>query len=366
MSQKNKQKANVLIIGVMTPQNSNLDKNSYFNEFKSLIDSNNIYDFKEMFLSLRAVDPGTFLTKGKLEDLKKFCIENKINEIVFSEILNATQEKNLEKILFVDVYDRTHLILEIFEKRAQTAEAKMQVQIAFLEHKKTRVSGRGKYFSQQTGRIGAKGPGETQKTIDLQHIEHLLTKMRRDIKHLKEIRSTQRKQREKNKIKRVSLVGYTNAGKSTLFNALTNSSVFVEDKLFATLDTTTREFFIGSNKILLSDTVGFIQNIPHKLVDAFHSTLEELQFADLLIHVADGSNKNVFDQIKTVNAVLKEIDVSEKPILLLINKIDLISKEQFDMIKEHFPIDAFFVSAHSKDDVSVIKEKINLIINSLK
>lgn len=351
------EKSRVLIVCLITIENKINDINSYFEEFKSLVKSNNIKPVFEYFSKLRSIDSALFLTKGKFEEIREICMKEDIEEVIISEILSPNQESNLEKELGVKIYDRTHLILEIFEKNAQSAEAKLQTEIAFLEHKKTRVSGRGKSYMQQSGFVGGKGPGETQKEIDLQHIDHLLLKLRKDLQRLKNIKNTQIKQRLKNNIFKISLVGYTNAGKSTLFNNLTKSNVLVEDKLFATLDTTTRELFIDKKKAgLISDTVGFVQNLPHQLIEAFNATLQELKYADLLIHVVDISNKDWLYQIETVNNVLNEINVKDKKMIYVINKIDKVTPEHLEEQKKYLPENSCFIEADKKNTITELTD----------
>lgn len=328
-----------LILGLDTPYNTTADIDSYFNEFISLVKSNNIeYDIAH-FIKLRSIDGAYFLTKGKLQELAKICKENDIEEIIVSEPLSPQQERNLGEYLKCKVFDRTQLILEIFEKGAQSAEGKLQVELAFFQYKKSRLSGLGISLSQQAGRIGTRGPGETAKEKELQYIKSRENAIRQALIQLRKQRETQRKKRLTSKIPLICLVGYTNAGKSTILNMLTKSDVLAKDKLFATLDTTTRELFInGKKKALLSDTVGFIQLIPHKLIEAFKSTLDELHYADLLLVVTDASDANWKSHISVVLEVLDDIKVN-KPILFVFNKIDKVEglKEFEEMAKTFQP-----------------------------
>lgn len=317
--------ARTLIVGIQSPSNKTGNIDSYFEEFKNLVTSNGIEYDQSHFIKLRDIDPAHFLTKGKLEELIELCKKHQIEEVVFSEQLSAQQERNLTDVLNAKVFDRTQLILEIFEKGAHSAEGKTQVALALLEHQKSRLAGKGKTMSQQQGSIGQRGPGETQKEVETQHIEHLMTRLRRELAHLRQVRATQRKQRVGSGIPHVCLVGYTNAGKSTILNALTNAGVLAEDRLFATLDTTTRELFLeGKKKGLISDTVGFIQQLPHNLIEAFKSTLEELQYAHLLLVVVDSSDKNWPLHIHVVNEVLGELGVTA-PRLYVFNKSDRVA-----------------------------------------
>jgi len=316
-----------LIVGIYAPYNrvSNID--SYYAEFRNLLRTNKTHYDHEMYLKLREIDSAYFLTKGKREELAAYCEEHRIKEIVFSEPLTAIQERNLNDILHCRVFDRTHLILEIFEKAAHSAEGKAQVAIAMLQHQKTRLAGKGIGMSQQAGGIGMRGgPGETQKEKETRHIENTLLKLKRQLANLQTTRDTQRKRRLNNRIPHICLIGYTNAGKSSILNALTKSSVLAEDKLFATLDTTTRELYIdGTKKGLLSDTVGFIQQLPHRLIEAFKSTLSELEYADLLLHVVDVSDPNWREHIDVVHNVLEELNVT-KPMVYVFNKADLVEQ----------------------------------------
>lgn len=313
-----------LIVGVHSPYNPTKDIASYYEEFVNLVTSNGIVYDESYYLRLRSIDPAYYLTKGKLEELVELCKELQIEEIIFSDPLSPQQERNLSEMLRCRVFDRTQLILEIFEKGAQTAEGKMQVELAMLQHKKSRLAGRGIHMSQQGGRIGTRGPGETAKEKELQHIDRRSNKLHKDLLQLEKTRDTQRKLRLEGKVPHVCLIGYTNAGKSTILNALTKSDVLAEDRLFATLDTTTRELYIGQKKKgIISDTVGFIQQLPHNLVEAFKSTLTELQYAHLLLHVIDSADPNWEFHIKVVMEVLKELDV-DKPMLYVFNKIDLL------------------------------------------
>ena len=277
-------------------------------------------------MKIRNIDPAYFLTKGKLEQVKTYCDAHQIEEVVCSEALSVQQERNLSDFLACDVYDRTQLILEIFEKAAHSAEGKTQVAIAMLQHRKSRVAGKGIHLSQQAGHVGVRGgPGETAKERELRYIEDQIHKFKKQLVQIEKSRATQRKRRLESGLPLMCLIGYTNAGKSTILNALTKSHVLVEDKLFATLDATTRELFIGTQKIgLLSDTVGFIQKLPHHLIDAFKSTLAELQYADLLLHVVDSSDSNWETQIKVVHEVLDDLGVA-KDMLYVFNKIDRVS-----------------------------------------
>lgn len=315
----------IMALGIHSPYNSTQSIESYYQEFLNLVRSNGAEPNITHFMKIRQVDPGYFLTSGKLEEIAKIVKDNNIEQIVFSEPLSSRQEKNLEEVLNCEVFDRTRLILEIFEKGAHTAEGKIQVRIAMLEHKKARMAGRGVEMSQQWGMLGTRGPGETAKEREKQHVEHLMVALLKDLKQLATHRKTQRKLRLSKNIPHICLIGYTNAGKSTLLNALTNAQVLAEDKLFATLDTTTKELYINKKKIgLISDTVGFIQQLPTALIESFKSTLDELQYAHFLLHVIDVSDPNFESHINVVMGILQELKI-DKPMLYIFNKADKVS-----------------------------------------
>ncbi|MBA3954030.1 GTPase HflX [Candidatus Dependentiae bacterium] len=313
-----------LLVGIDSPYNPIKNIESYYEEFENLVRSNGIPYDKIVYIKLRSVDPGYLVTKGKLEELIEICKEDEIREVIFSEPLSPQQERNLSESLQCKVFDRTQLILEIFDRGATSAEGKTQVELAMLQHKKTRLSGQGISMSQQGGRIGTRGPGETAKEKETQHIERSMHKLKRDLLQLAKHRETQRKQRLNSELPLICIIGYTNAGKSTILNSLTKSTVLAEDRLFATLDTTTRELFIDSKKKgLISDTVGFIQQLPHHLVEAFKSTLTELQHAHLLLQVVDVSDANWESHIRVVHQILEELEV-DRPMLYVFNKADKI------------------------------------------
>lgn len=316
---------NTLLLAIEAPYNKTRDINSYFEEFKNLARSNGVDDKFFMTVKLREIDSATFLTSGKVEQISEYCKEHEIESVILSEPLTTKQERNLREIWNVrDVVDRTKLILEIFQRAAVSAEGKMQVEIAILQVLKSKVAGRGVELSQQAGFIGARGPGETLKEKEMRYLDTQIDTLKAKLLKLSKIRETQRKQRLTNKIPNICLVGYTNAGKSTILNTLTKSDVLAEDKLFATLDTTTRELYINHQKIgVVSDTVGFIQMLPTKLIEAFKSTLSELQYADLLLHVVDISDENWDSQIRVVNNILEDLEVNSE-MLYVFNKADKI------------------------------------------
>lgn len=313
----------VLLIAVDAPYHRIPDIKSYVAEFEKLAKTNELHSDKTILVKLRDIDSANFFTKGKLQELQELCSKEEYDEIVISEPLTSQQESNLRILLKAKVFDRTQLILEIFEKAALSAEGKMQVEIAMLKHLKSRVAGKGIHMSQQSGgRFYNKGAGETAKEKELRYYDNQISKLRKDLTRLEKVRATQRKRRVGSSIPLICLVGYTNAGKSTILNLFTKSDVKAEDKLFLTLDTTTREIYIdGTKKGLLSDTVGFIQLLPPQLIEAFKSTLEELQYADLLLHVVDLSDKNWEAHINVVNKILHDLNV-KKDILYVFNKID--------------------------------------------
>lgn len=313
---------NTLLIAVYTPYNPTRNVESYYEEFFNLARTNNIATDHVLRIKLRQIDPGYFFTQGKLEQIAEYCSTHAIERIIVSEPLSVQQERNLSEFLHLDVLDRTGLILEIFERGAQSAEGKMQVAIAVLQYKKSRLAGRGIHMSQQLGAIGVRGPGETAKEREARHLENLINKYRQQLAQLHKTRETQRKRRLTHKVPTICLIGYTNAGKSTILNALTKSNVLAENKLFATLDTTTRELYIDNKKIgVISDTVGFIQQLPHNLIEAFKSTLSELEHADLLLHVIDISDPNWESHISVALEILQELEI-EKPMLYIFNKAD--------------------------------------------
>lgn len=321
-----------LLVGIHAPTNHTKNIQSYYDEFINLVKSNGVPYVATYFTRLRTIDGGYFLTKGKLEEIAEICKKENIEEVIISEPLHPQQERNISELLHCKVFDRTQLILEIFEKGAQSGEGKTQIELALMQHRKSRLAGRGIHMSQQAGRIGTRGPGETAKEKELQHIEHRMVTIKKELHHLEQVRETQRKRRLETGVAQICLIGYTNAGKSSLLNALTHSHVPAENKLFATLDTATRELFIDHKKKgVISDTVGFIQQLPHNLIEAFKSTLAELQYAHLLLQVIDIADPNWESHIHIVMEVLKELDV-DKPMLYVFNKADLVNIDELPQI----------------------------------
>jgi GTP-binding protein HflX len=290
---------------------------------------------------LETPNAATFIGKGKAEEFAAYCRENNVDTVIFDDELSPAQSRNLEKILEVKVLDRTALILDIFAQRARTREGKMQIELAQLRHLLPRLTRFWGHLSRQSGGIGMRGgEGESQLEVDRRKVQERIEKITHDLDAVRRHRSIQRSARQRNNWPLASIVGYTNAGKSTLLNKLTGADVLAKDILFATLDPTTRRLRLPTNQnVLLTDTVGFIRKLPHGLVEAFKATLEEVVQADLLLHVVDVSHPQADEQIASVEAVLKEIGAAGKPTLMVFNKIDCLndSPEKLNRFIERFP-----------------------------
>jgi GTP-binding protein HflX len=319
----------ILILGIYAPTNRMHNQDAYFEEFLTLTKTLDVDQTYTMFMKTRTIDKAYYLTKGKLQEVVDYCQKHDIEMVVCSEILSPIQERNLGELLQCEVVDRTQLILEIFKDAAHTHEGKVQVDIAELENLNTRLAGRGLTMAQQAGFIGGKGPGETEKEKLKRYYATKIKQARKKLHDLETSRHTQRKRRLQSGIPLVSLIGYTNAGKSSILNLITKSDVLVEDKLFATLDPTVRTLVLEDNtRLLVSDTVGFISQLPPRLIEAFKATLDELQYADLLLHVIDVSNPQWREHIEVVHDILDDLDVSTK-MLYVFNKIDKIAPQDF-------------------------------------
>jgi GTP-binding protein HflX len=341
----------VLLVGIQAPYNHIQDIHAYYDEFVSLAQTLGVTEYETIWIKLRSIDNKYFFTQGKLDEVRAALEKSQATEIIISEQLSGQQERNLQDFLDCRVFDRTRLILSIFEKAAISGEGKLQVEIAQLELLKTRLAGHGIHLEQQAGSIGVKGPGETLKEETTRHLERLMLTAQRKIKQLEKTRDTQRKRRLDQQMHQICLIGYTNAGKSTILNMLTNSDVLAEDKLFATLDTTTRQLYINHKKCgLISDTVGFIQNLPHQLIKAFQSTLSELKYANLLLHVVDISNPNWKSHMNVVFATLHELEI-QKEMLVVFNKSDLVEPEELQARLASFdmPLPYVVVNGLSKE-----------------
>lgn len=325
--------AETLIVGIQAPYNHSKNIQSYFDEFVNLVKSNGIAYNHSIFIKLRELDHRMFFTPGKAQELLDVCLKHNIRDVIISEPLSAVQEKNLADFLNCRVFDRTNLILDIFKHSAHTMEGTLQVEIADWEFKKTRLTGKGLHLAQQRGGIAVKGgPGETLKEKETRIIEDKVFLLRKRLEKARIARETQRKQRIAGRVPHVCLIGYTNAGKSTILNALTKAHVLAENKLFATLDTTTRELFIdGKKKGVISDTVGFIQFLPPTLIDAFKSTLSELEYANLLLQIVDISDPGWPTHIDVVAQILHDLKV-DKPMYYIFNKADRLTPEQLEQM----------------------------------
>jgi len=316
----------------------------------------------------RAPDAALFVGSGKAQEIKDLAAQLGASEILFDQAISPGQQRNLERLLELPVTDRTFLILEIFAQRAQSHEGKLQVELARLQYLSTRLVRRWSHLERQRGGIGARGgPGETQIELDRRMITSSIVRTKEQLRKLQRQRSTQRRQRERNAAFKVSLIGYTNAGKSTLFNALVKARAYAADQLFATLDTTTRQMYLGDvgRSVSLSDTVGFIRDLPHGLVDAFKATLQETIDADVLLHVVDASNPNFPEQIAQVQAVLREIGAQDVPQILVFNKIDaLASDAQPVRLEDSYEIDGLqcprlFLSARALTGLQGLRDHLS-------
>ncbi|ADQ80923.1 GTP-binding protein HflX [Paludibacter propionicigenes WB4] len=335
-----------VLVGVITQLQSEEKAKEYLNELAFLAETAGASPEKLYFQRLDYPNPKTYVGPGKLIEIKAFVDENEIGVVIFDDELSPKQLRNIEAELKVLILDRTSLILDIFAKRAQTASAKTQVELAQLQYTLPRLTRLWTHLERQQGGIGMRGPGETQIETDRRIILTKISLLKQNLKDIDKQMSTQRKNR--GKMVRVALVGYTNVGKSTLMNLISKSEIFAENKLFATLDTTVRKVIIDNLPFLLSDTVGFIRKLPHHLVQSFKSTLDEVREADLLLHVVDVSHPNFEEQLEVVNQTLKEIDPLEKPMILIFNKID-----------------AFTYTPKDEDDLAPIKRE-NLSLEELK
>lgn len=330
------------LVGIWRSRADRFDQQYSLEELGRLSGTAGVRVIGQDFHELKFPSPATFLGKGKVERITAIIREEGIDVVIFDEILSPTQTRNLEKAWETKVLDRTGLILDIFAQRARTREGKLQVELAQLEYLLPRLVGRGREFSQLAGGIGTRGPGETRLELDRRKARVRLNLLKKDLSRVRTSRELHRKKRTEKPIAMVSLVGYTNAGKSTLMNRLTNADVLVEDKLFATLDPTVRRLKLPSSReILLSDTVGFIHKLPHQLITAFRATFEEVESADLLIHLIDVSHPNFDRQISTVEEVLRELELDQKPLLRVFNKIDRHdSSIHFRFEKSDLPVSA--------------------------
>lgn len=366
-----------IIVGIVT-QNQSEDKlNEYLDELEFLTFTAGGTVIKRFSQKMDKPNPKTFVGTGKLEEIKYFIKDNDIKTVIFDDELTPSQSKNITKELDCKVLDRTNLILDIFAQRAETSYARTQVELAQCQYLLPRLTGMWTHLERQKGGIGMRGPGETEIETDRRIVRDRIALLKDKIKAIDKQMSTQRSNR--GTMVRVAIVGYTNVGKSTLMNAVGKSDVFVENKLFATLDTTVRKTVIKNLPFLLSDTVGFIRKLPTQLVDSFKSTLDEVREADLLLHVVDITHPEFEEHIASVNKILQDIKCNEKPVIMVFNKIDAYHPVQFDAedlsvekTSKHYTLEEWkatwmskmgenntlFISATEKDNFEELREKL--------
>ena len=361
-----------VLVGLITPDQNERQAKEYLDELEFLAETAGIKPVKQFYQRLDRPHAVTFVGSGKLQEIKEYVVENEIGIVVFDDELSAKQLRNIEKELKVRILDRTNLILDIFAHRAQTAHAKTQVELAQYKYMLPRLTRLWTHLERQRGGVGMRGPGETQLETDKRIIQDRISKLKKELIEIDRQKSSQRKNR--GKMVRAALVGYTNVGKSTLMNLLSKSEIFAENKLFATLDTTVRKVIVENLPFLLSDTVGFIRKLPTELVESFKSTLDEVREADLLLHVVDISHPTFEEQIEVVNKTLAEIGAEDKPVILVFNKIDaftFVQKEEDDLtpltrenislneLKETWmnklPENCIFISAKNKVNIDALK-----------
>ncbi len=373
MIESGKPPERAILIGVITSGQEATEIEDYLEELSFLAETAGANPLKRFTQKVDIPNPRTFVGKGKIEEISLYVSENKIDIAIFDDELSPSQLRNIEKALECRVIDRTNLILDIFAGRARTSHARTQVELAQYQYLLPRLTGLWTHLERQRGGIGLRGPGETEIETDRRIIRDRISLLKEQLKKIDTQMSTQRKNR--GKMVRVALVGYTNVGKSTLMNLLSKSDVFAENKLFATLDTTVRKVVIGNLPFLLSDTVGFIRKLPHDLVESFKSTLDEVRESDLLVHVVDISHQNFDEQITVVNETLSELGASEKPLIIVFNKTDAFSytiKDEDDLtpvLKGHYSLEdlkktwmssdkhhkTVFISAKTKENVDELR-----------
>ncbi|HMN32034.1 MAG TPA: GTPase HflX [Chitinophagaceae bacterium] len=323
-----KEQANAILVGWLPQGKSESYIQEFLDELSFLAETAGAKEVKRFYQKLEHPDSRTFLGKGKLEEIKKYIDTHSVDLIIFDDELSGSQLSNIEAILKRKIIDRSDLILDIFAIRAKTATAKVQVELAQYQYILPRLRGMWKHLERQGGGIGSRGPGETEIETDRRIIKDKISLLKKRLQEYDKQAQTQRK--ERGELIRVALVGYTNVGKSTLMTVLSKSDVFAENKLFATLDTTTRKVVLERTPFLLSDTVGFIRKLPHHLVESFKSTLDEVREADILLHVVDISHPQFEDQIATVNKTLHEIKAEQKLTILVFNKMDKYEQDAYD------------------------------------
>lgn len=365
-----------VLVGLITPTQNEAKANEYLAELAFLAETAGAKSEKRFLQRVDNPNPRTFVGKGKLEEIRRYIEDNAIDLAIFDDDLTSKQVQNIENELKVKILDRTNLILDIFAKRAQTATARTQVELAQYQYLLPRLTRMWTHLERQRGGIGMRGPGETQIETDRRIILDKISRLKVELKNIDRQKSIQRKNR--GKLTRIALVGYTNVGKSTLMNLLSKSDVFAENKLFATLDTTVRKVIIDNLPFLLTDTIGFIRKLPTHLVDSFKSTLDEVRDADILVHVVDISHPQFEEQIEVVNRTLQEVcESKDKPMILVFNKVDAftyVKKDDDDLtprLRENIPLEEFkqtwmakmndnciFISARERINIDELKSRL--------
>jgi len=365
-----------VLIGIINQQQDEEKSKEYLDELEFLTYTAGGEVAKRFTQKLDTPNPKTFIGTGKMEDVRKFITENDVGTAIFDDELSPAQQKNIEKILKCKVVDRTYLILDIFAQRAQTSYARTQVELAQYEYLLPRLAGLWTHLERQRGGIGMRGPGETEIETDRRIVRDKIKQLKDKLKTIDKQMAVQRGNR--GQLVRVSLVGYTNVGKSTLMNVISKSDVFAENKLFATLDTTVRKVVIRNLPFLLTDTVGFIRKLPTQLVESFKSTLDEVRESDLVLHIVDISHPNFEEHIASVNQILDEIGAADKPTVMVFNKIDAYQPEEIeedDLVTErtsaHYTLEewertwmnrigdnALFISAINKENIEDFRRKV--------
>lgn len=353
----------VILVGVSLSDQDDTQKS--LDELKELAATAGAETVGTVIQNREQMHPGTYIGKGKIEELKDLLWELDATGIICDDELSPAQMKNLQDELDTKVMDRTLVILDIFASRASTSEGKIQVELAQLKYRQSRLTGFGTAMSRLGGGIGTRGPGEKKLEVDRRLIKSRIAQLNRELKDVKRHREVTREQRNRNRIPVAAIVGYTNAGKSTLLNSLTGAGILTEDKLFATLDPTTRGLKLPSGQeILLTDTVGFIRKLPHHLIEAFRSTLEEAKYADLILHVVDMANPQMDEQMFIVYETLKNLEVIDKPVITIFNKMDKAGNQQ--IIRDFHADYTVKISAKMKDGISELLQTIEAVLREQK